>query len=52
MLKLNIFEPSDPHWGAPVILARKPLKPQPSRFVTDYRGLNSVTTGDGYLLRF
>ena len=23
-------------------------KPQPPRFVVDYRGLNSVTSGDGY----
>ena len=51
MLKLNIIHPSTSAWGAPCILVRKPLekgKPQPPRFVVDYRALNQVTKGDGY----
>ena len=51
MLKLIIVQPSHSTWGAPCILVRKPLekgKPQPPRFVVDYRGLNAVTSGDGY----
>ena len=51
MLKLNIIQPSTSSWGAPCILVRKPLekgKPQPPRFVVDYRALNQVTKGDGY----
>ena len=51
MLKLHIVRPSNSPWGAPVILVRKPPekgKPQPPRFVVDYRGLNAVTKGDGY----
>ena len=37
--------------GAPYILVWKPPEKgisQPSRFVVDYRGLNTVTSGDGY----
>ena len=37
--------------GSPCILVRKPLGkglPQLPRFVVDYRGLNTVTDGDGY----
>ena len=51
MSKLNIIQPSTSAWGAPCILVRKPLekgKPQPPRFVVDYRALNQVTKGDGY----
>ena len=51
MVSLRIIEPSHSPWGAPCILVRKPLengKPQPPRFVIDYRGLNAVTRGDGY----
>ena len=51
MLKMNIIQPSKSEWGAPCILVRKPLEnglPQHPRFVVDYRGLNSVTCGDGY----
>ena len=51
MVKLQIVQPSHSPWGAPCILVRKPLekgKPQPPRFVVDYRGLNAVTQGDGY----
>ena len=51
MLKMKIIQPSKSEWGAPCILVRKPLEnglPQPPRFVVDYRGLNSVTRGDGY----
>ena len=51
MLKLHIIRPSFSSWGAPCILVRKPLEkglPQPLRFVVDYRGLNTVTAGDGY----
>ena len=51
MLRLRIIQPSHSAWGAPCILVRKPLengKPQPPRFVVDYRGLNAVTKGDGY----
>eukprot|EP00112_Aurelia_sp_Birch-Aquarium-sp1_P006609 Seg1725.9 transcript_id=Seg1725.9/GoldUCD/mRNA.D3Y31 product="Retrovirus-related Pol polyprotein from transposon 297" protein_id=Seg1725.9/GoldUCD/D3Y31 len=51
MIRLKIIQPSNSPWGAPCILVRKPLekgKPQPPRFVVDYRGLNAVTLGDGY----
>ena len=51
MLKMKIIQPSKSEWGAPCILVRKPLEngvQQPPRFVVDYRGLNSVTRGDGY----
>ena len=51
MLKLHIIRPSFSTWGAPCILVRKPLEkglPQPPRFVVDYRGLSTVTSGDGY----
>ena len=51
MLKLHIIRPSFSSWGAPCVLVRKPLEkglPQPPRFVVDYRGLNTVTAGDGY----
>ena len=51
MLKLHIIRPSFSTWGAPCILVHKPIEkglPQPPRFVVDYRGLNAVTSGDGY----
>ena len=51
MLKLHIIWLSFSTWGAPCILVRKPPEkglPQPLRFVVDYRGLNTVTSGDGY----
>ena len=51
MLKLHIIRPSFSSWGAPCILVGKPQEkdlPQPPRFVVDYRGVNIVTTGDGY----
>ena len=51
MLKMKIIQPSKSEWGAPCILVRKPLEnglPQPLRFVVHYKGLNSVTRGDGY----
>ena len=51
MLKLHIIRPSFSTWGAPCILVRKPLEkllPQPPKFVVDYRGLITVTSGDGY----
>ena len=51
MLKLHIIRPSFSTWGAPCILVHKPLEkglPQPSRFMVDYRGLNTVTSGHGY----
>ena len=50
MLKLHIIRPSFSSWGAPCILVRKPQEKgllQPPRFVVDYRGLNTVTAGDG-----
>ena len=51
MIKLGIVNESKSAWGSPCILVRKPLekgKPQPPRFVVDYRGLNAITKGDGY----
>ena len=51
MLALGIIQPSHSPWGAPRIQVRKPLEkgiPQPPRFVVDYRGLNAITSGDGY----
>ena len=51
MVKLKIIQTSKSEWGAPCILVRKPLEnglPQPPRFLVDYRGLNSLTRGDGY----
>ena len=53
MLKMKIILPSKSEWVASYILVRKPLEngfQQPSRFVVDYRGLNSVTQGDGYTI--
>ena len=53
MLKQDINRPSKSPWGAPAILVRrKDLhgKPQPPRFVVDYRALNSVTKSDGFPL--
>ena len=55
MLKLHIIRPSFSTWGGPCILVHKPLEkglPQPPRFVVDYRGLNTVTSGDGYPIPF
>ena len=54
MLKLHIIRPCFSTWGAPCILVRKPLEKgllQPPRFVVDNRGLNTVTSGDGYPIR-
>ena len=51
MLKMNTIEPSNSPWGSPCILVRKPLengKPQPPRFVVDYRKVNSLILSDGY----
>ena len=51
MLALGIIQPSHSPWGPPCILAHKPLEkgiPQPPRFVVDYRGLNAITSEDGY----
>ena len=48
---MKIIQPSHSPYGSPCILVRKPLekgKPQPPRFVVDYRYLNSITQGDGY----
>lgn len=53
MLKQDFIRPSKSPWGAPAILVRrKDLhgKPQPPRFVIDYRALNSVTKSDGFPL--
>ena len=50
MLKLKIIEPSNNLWGSPSILVKKPAeqgKPQPLRFVVDYRRLNAITESDG-----
>ena len=46
MIKQDNIRPSKSPWGAPaIIVRRKDLngKPQPPRFVLDYRALNSVT---------
>ena len=51
MVKLKIIQPSHSPWGSPCILVRKPPekgKPQPPRFVVDYRALNAITLGDRY----
>ena len=51
MLLQGIIKPSHSAWGAPCILVHKPSEkgiPQPPWFVVDYRGLNAVTSGDGY----
>ncbi len=51
MLRQYIIRPSKSPWGAPAILVGlKDLhgKPQPPRFVVDYRALNSVTKRDGF----
>ena len=53
MLRQDIIQPSKSPWGAPTILIRrKDLhgKPQPPRFVVDYRALNSVNKSDGFPL--
>ena len=51
MLKLKIIKTSNSPWGSPCILVKKPAehgKPQPPRFVVDYRRLNAMTQSDGY----
>ena len=51
MISQGIVKPSHSPCGAPCILVRKPPGkgiPQPLRFVVNYRGLNAVTSGDGY----
>ena len=51
MLTLGIIQPSHSPWGAPCNLVRKALEkgiPQPLRFAVDHRGLNAITSGDGY----
>ena len=51
MLKLHIIRPSFSTRRAPCSLVCKPLEkglPQPPGYVVDYRGLNTVTPGDGY----
>ena len=45
MLSMNIIQPSHSPYGSPCILVRKPMekrKPQPPRFVVDYRCLHWV----------
>ena len=47
----HIIRPCFSSWIAPCILVWKPPEkglPQPPRFAVDYRGLNTVTAGDGY----
>ena len=46
MLSNGICQPSDSPWSSPVILITK--KDGGTRFVIDYRGLNSVTRKDAY----
>ena len=51
MVKMKIIQASKSKWGAPCILVHKLLEngiQQPPHFIVDYRGLNSVTRGDGY----
>ena len=51
MLKLKIVAPSKSEWGAQCTLIRKTEEKgaaQNPHFAVDYRGLNSVTKGDGY----
>ena len=53
MLKQDIIQPSKSPWCPPAVLVRrKDLhgKPQPPRFVVDFRTLNSVTKSDGFPL--
>ena len=53
MLRQQIIQPSKSPRGAPAILVRRKDvqgKPQPPRFVVDYRALNSVTKSDGFPL--
>ena len=53
MLRQDIIQPSKSPWGAPTILVRRKdlhCIPQPSRFVVDYRALNSVNKSDGFRL--
>ena len=55
MLSMKIIQPSHSPYGSLCILVCKPLKigkPQPPRFVVDYRRLNSITLGDDYPVPF
>ena len=48
MLKAGIIRPSCSPWAAPVLLVKK--QDNTTRFVTDFRGLNSITKHDSYPL--
>ena len=53
MLSVKIIQPSHSPYRSPCNLFHKLLeegKPQPPRFVVDYRRVNSITRGDGYLI--
>lgn len=48
MLKAGIIRPSCSPWAAPVLLVKK--QDNTTRFVTDFRALNSITKHDSYPL--
>ena len=48
MYKNDIIEHSSSPWNSPILLVRK--KDGTTRFVCDFRGLNSVTKKDSYPL--
>lgn len=48
MLKMDVIEPSQTEWAAPIVMA--PKKDGALSFIFEYRKLNAVTVSDYYHL--